>query len=158
MKSNRDENVARTYRALRNLFAIEEVLILLCSSQANGQMDQDANTGVVEDTWLPFSPFHPSQLSVTLGFPIIGKNLFSFGDVQNSRYPFRASSSTMSAPTPLVRRGNFTELLNPALILNAYPIVLYTPDSTTGSYSFRGSGQVGPTQALQMTTPAMPVR
>lgn len=53
--------------------------------------------------------FVQNQYGATLGGPIIRDRLFFFGDFQgfNSR---RASTQNSTVPTPLMKRGNFTEL------------------------------------------------
>ena len=82
------------------------------------------------------------------GLPIIRNKLFYFGDFQDSRYSY-SSPSVMSTLTPLMRQGNFTELLNPAFTGRACPTVLYVANSNTGSYPSSTSTSKAPTGQLQ---------
>ncbi len=96
--------------------------------------------------------FHLNQFGAAIGFPILKNHLFFFGDVQSGRYVNGANPSTFSVPTARERRGDFTELLNPALSGNSCPIVLYVPNTNTGTYTCT-SGVIpagkGPTGTLQ---------
>ncbi len=83
----------------------------------------------------PVGEFHLNQFGAAIGFPILRNHLFYFGDVQNGRYVNGATPSTLSVPTARMRRGDFTELLNPLLSGNSCPIVLYVPNTNTGTYT-----------------------
>ncbi len=72
--------------------------------------------------------YHENQFGATLGFPIIKDRLFFFGDFQANRIVF-GNTQTESVPTPLMRTGNFTELLNTQLTGAAQPIMLYQANS-----------------------------
>ncbi len=52
------------------------------------------------------------------GLPLIKNKLFLFGDYQGTRYQQPVGSGYDTVPTPLMRQGNFTELLNPVLASN----------------------------------------
>lgn len=94
--------------------------------------------------------FHLNQFGGTLGGPIIKNHLFFFGDAQNSRYVNGALPSTFSVPTPRMRQGDFSELLNPSLTGGSCPTVLYQPNSNTGTYSCKSNVvSAGPTGTLQ---------
>jgi hypothetical protein len=54
----------------------------------------------------------------------------------------------MNVPTPRMRNGDFTELLNPSLTSNAAPIVLFQPNCNTGTYKTTGSGSTAVPTAL----------
>ncbi|MGB0081019.1 MAG: hypothetical protein WBP90_05775, partial [Terracidiphilus sp.] len=97
--------------------------------------------------------FHMNQFGATLGGPIIKNKLFFFGDIQDARYVVGANPSTYSVPTPRMRQGDFTELLNPTWNGGNCPTVLYVPNSNTGTYTCSsnnssGTGKV-PTGTLQ---------
>lgn len=94
--------------------------------------------------------FHMNQFGGTLGGPIIKNHLFFFGDVQDARYVNGANPSTLSVPTARERQGDFSELLNPIWGNGSCPVVLYRPNSNTGTYSC-GSNAVktAPSGALQ---------
>jgi len=76
--------------------------------------------------------FHMNQFGATLGGPIIKNHLFYFGDFQEARYVNGANPSTFSVPTPRMRRGDFSELLDPNLTGGSCPTVLYVPNSEGG--------------------------
>jgi hypothetical protein len=77
---------------------------------------------------LTIPKYRENQFGGTLGGPIIKNKLFAFGDVQANRIIF-GETSTLTVPTALMRTGNFSELLNPALTGSAQPIQLYQPNS-----------------------------
>jgi len=83
-----------------------------------------------------FSPsigaYHQNQFGGTLGGPIIRNKLFFFGDVQATRIVYGAPYTGLTIPTMLMRQGNFSELLNPALTGQSEPIQLYEPGSGGG--------------------------
>jgi hypothetical protein len=74
------------------------------------------------------APYHENQFGATLGFPILKDKLFYFGDVEANRISI-SNTSTYTVPTPLMRQGNFSELLNTSLTGEANPVYLYIPNS-----------------------------
>ncbi len=98
----------------------------------------------------PVGNFHLNQFGATLGGPIIKNHLFYFGDVQNGRYVNGATPSTLSVPTARMRRGDLSELLNPTWGNGTCPIVLYVPNTNTGTYKCASNAvSQGPTGTLQ---------
>jgi hypothetical protein len=98
----------------------------------------------------PVGNFHLNQFGAAIGGPIIKNHLFYFGDVQNARYVNGATPSTLSVPTARMRRGDFSELLNPTWGNGTCPIVLYAPNTNTGSYKCASNVvSQGPTGTLQ---------
>lgn len=77
----------------------------------------------------PVAKYRQNQFGATLGFPIFKNKLFFFGDVEANRIIFGANH-TQSVPTALMRQGNFSELLNPALTSSGNRITLYQPNAT----------------------------
>jgi Carboxypeptidase regulatory-like domain/TonB-dependent Receptor Plug Domain len=74
-------------------------------------------------------PYHENQFGATLGFPIWKNHLFYFGDIEANRISI-ASPNIISVPTPLMRQGNFTELLQSSTYTQQNePIQLYQPGS-----------------------------
>ena len=69
--------------------------------------------------------YHQNQFGATLGFPIIKNRLFFFGDLEENRIVFQ-ETSFLTVPTPLMREGNFSELLNPTFV-GGSPIFLSDP-------------------------------
>ncbi|HEY3835214.1 MAG TPA: carboxypeptidase-like regulatory domain-containing protein [Bryobacteraceae bacterium] len=88
------------------------------------------NTDLDAHDWnaLVIPPYHMNQFGGTLGLPIIKNKLFYFGDIQDTRISY-AAANTLTVPTALMRQGNFSEILNPALTGQAKPIQLYQPNS-----------------------------
>ncbi len=96
--------------------------------------------------------FHMNQFGATLGGPIIKNHLFFFGDVQNARYVNGASPTNLTVPTPRERRGDFTEILNPTWGNGSCPVVLYVPNTNTGTYKCSSNAvSAGPTGTLQQS-------
>jgi len=73
-------------------------------------------------------PYHENQFGATLGFPIWKDHLFYFGDIEANRISI-ANPEIITVPTALVRQGNFSEYLNPALTQGDSAIQLYQPNS-----------------------------
>jgi hypothetical protein len=94
------------------------------------------NTKLDAKDWTATSvpAYHENQFGGTLGFPILKNKLFYFGDIEANRITV-GSTSTSSVPTPLMRTGNFTELLNTALSGQSKPIQLYQPNSGAAASS-----------------------
>jgi hypothetical protein len=88
------------------------------------------NTNLDATNWdAPVAPpYHENQFGATLGFPILRNKLFYFGDVEANRIAF-AQTATLTVPTALMRKGNFTELLNPNLTGQPQAIQLYQSNS-----------------------------
>jgi hypothetical protein len=96
--------------------------------------------------------FNLNEFGATLGAPIIRNRLFFFGDIQEARYVNGANPSTLSVPTPRQRQGDFSELLNPTWGNGNCPVVLYTPNTNSGSYTCNsGKVTVPPTGTLQQS-------
>jgi hypothetical protein len=72
--------------------------------------------------------YHENQFGATLGFPIFKDKLFYFGDMELDRI-INASPGTYTVPTANMRKGDFSELLNPSLTGQSKPIMLYQPGS-----------------------------
>ncbi len=88
------------------------------------------NTVLDATNWnaLTVPPYHENQFGATLGFPIIKNKLFYFGDAEANRISI-ANTGTYATPTPLMRQGNFSELLNTNLTGRILPIYLFAPNS-----------------------------
>ena len=84
-------------------------------------------------------PYHENQFGATLGFPILKNKLFYFGDTEANRISI-GNTGTFTVPTALMRQGNFSELLNPALTGASQPIQLYQPGSG-GAQTLSCNGQ-----------------
>lgn len=84
---------------------------------------------------LPIPPYHFNQFGATLGFPILKNKLFYFGDIQATRISLASVAGPMNTPTPRMRQGDFSELLNVQNTGGTCPTILFQPNSNTGSYS-----------------------
>ena len=73
--------------------------------------------------------YRQNQFGATLGLPIIKNKLFFFGDLEANRIIY-AETAVETVPTSLMRQGNFSELLNPALTQAGTAIRLYEPNSS----------------------------
>ncbi len=115
------------------------------TNQIHGNMwEYVRNTDLDAKDWdaLTIPPYHENQFGATLGLPILPNKLFAFGDAQANRIAYN-STDTFTVPTPLMRQGNFTELLNTALTGSAHPIQLYQPNSGgTSTLSCNGQNNV----------------
>ena len=65
-----------------------------------------------------------NQFGATLGLSVKKNGLFFFGYAEANRIS-QGQTATVSVPTPLMRQGNFTELLTTSLTGAAQPITLY---------------------------------
>ncbi len=71
--------------------------------------------------------YRENQFGATLGFPILKDKLFFFGDTEANRIIFGETHAGLTVPTALERTGDFSDLLNPALV-NGNTIQLYAPN------------------------------
>ncbi len=102
------------------------------------------NTALDARNWpaLTIPPYHENQFGATLGFPIFKNKVFFFGDTEANRVSY-AATDTLSVPTPLMRQGNFSELLSTSLTGSAKPTQLYEPNSGgTAMLSCNGQNNV----------------
>ena len=91
--------------------------------------------------------YRQNQFGGTFGAPIFKDKLFFFGDVEANRIIF-GETGTFNVPTPLMRTGNFSELLNTNLT-NATPVQLVQPNSGSHLQPLANNtllpGQINPT-------------
>ncbi len=66
----------------------------------------------------PKSSYNQNIFGGAAGLPLLKDKVFLFGDYQGTRYQQPVGSGYDTVPTPLMRQGNFTELLNPVLASN----------------------------------------
>ena len=111
------------------------------TNQIHGDLwEYNRNTFFNAENWnanplLPIPPYHFNQFGATLGLPIIKNKLFYFGDIQITRISLGTINGPITTPTPRMRRGDFSELLDTANLSGTCPTVLYAPNSNTGNYS-----------------------
>ena len=96
----------------------------------SGAWDANPNYQFQGAPFQPNPPFNQNQFGGTLGAPLVRNKLFIFGDYQGTRSLTPFGSHYDIVPTALMRQGNFSELLNPALtggsFITAFP--LYVPN------------------------------
>lgn len=98
----------------------------------------------------PNPPYHFNQFGGTLGFPILKNKLFYFGDIQGTRVSLSTIGGPYSVPTPRMRNGDFSELLDTANLNGAScPTVLFAPNSDNGTYTCSGKNPTALSGALQ---------
>ncbi|HEY3928997.1 MAG TPA: TonB-dependent receptor [Candidatus Koribacter sp.] len=83
----------------------------------------------------PKAPFKRNQFGGTIGGAIIKNKLFIFGDYQGLRQDKPASLDFASVPTPMMRTGDFSELLN---LKGTGPIQIYHA-ATNKSVAYSGN-------------------
>jgi hypothetical protein len=83
--------------------------------------------------------YRENQFGATLGAPIVPNKIFFFGYAEANRIVY-ANTATISVPSDLMRKGNFSELLNPALTSTGTAIPLYQPGSA-GTVALSCMGQ-----------------
>jgi hypothetical protein len=95
-------------------------------------------------------PEHMNEYGASLGGPIWKNKLFFFGNYLGFRFTTGTNPAFYTVPTTLMRTGNFSELMNPALEANAQTI--YDPITQTCTSSSActrtaynaGTGSQGP--------------
>ena len=99
------------------------------------------NTDLDAQNWnaLTVPPYHQNQFGATLGFPILRNHFFYFGDLEANRISV-GQTNVLTVPTALMRQGNFSELLNPALSGQSQPVQLYQPNSANASLPLTCNG------------------
>ncbi len=100
------------------------------------------NTNLDAVNWNALStpPYHQNQFGATLGLPLLKNKLFYFGDTEANRISI-GQTNVFTVPTPLMRQGNFSELLSPSLTGAAQPTQLYQPNSANLSQPLTCNGQ-----------------
>ncbi len=95
---------------------------------------------------VPNPEYNRTQFGGSAGLPIIKDKLFLFGDYQGTRQlqPFPGHFDTV--PTALMRTGDFSELLNPALtggaLTTTYPLCVPGAATLNSNLSATSKGQI----------------
>jgi hypothetical protein len=99
------------------------------------------NTSLDAIPWnaLTTPPYHQNQFGATFGFPIWKNRLFYFGDMEVNRIAI-SNPNVTTVPTPLMRQGNFSELLNSSLT-DSPAVTLYQPNSANAAQPLTCNGQ-----------------
>ena len=87
-----------------------------------------------------------NQFGGSLGAPLVKDKLFIFGDYQGTRLASPDGSHYDTVPTALMRQGNFTELLNPALnggsLDTTFPICVPNAGTLNTNLPANSKGQI----------------
>jgi hypothetical protein len=86
----------------------------------SGKWAANPNYQFLDAAPTPNPPFRRNQFGGSVGGPFLKNKLFGFGDYQATRSAQPSGSGFDTVPTALMRQGNFTELLNPALTGGSY--------------------------------------
>ena len=115
------------------------------------------NTSLDAQNWnaLTIPPYHQNQFGATLGFPIWKNKLFYFGDIEANRISI-GQTNVLNTPTPLMRQGNFSELLNSNLTGQS-PAQLYQPNSGDVTRPLACNGQPNTFCASQIDPVALKI-
>ena len=81
----------------------------------SGKWEANPNYQFLGQPFVAKAPFKRAQFGGAAGLPILKNKLFLFGDYQGTRIVNPGSTGYQTVPTALMREGNFSELLNPAL-------------------------------------------
>ncbi len=112
----------------------------------SGKWDANPNYQFLGAPPLANPPFNQNQYGGSAGLPLVKNKLFIFGDYQGTRtqLPFGAHYDTV--PTALMRQGNFTELLNPALtggsFITSFPLFVPNNGNMNKNLPLYSKGQI----------------
>lgn len=81
----------------------------------SGKFDSNPNYRFQDAPATPNPSYNRNQFGGAAGMPILKDKLFIFGDYAAYREAVPENGGYHTVPTPLMRQGNFSELLNPAL-------------------------------------------
>ncbi len=94
----------------------------------------------------PTQPFNRNQFGGSAGLPILKNKLFIFGDYQGTRVNSPGGAYYVTVPTALMRKGNFSELLNPALTYGTFnttfPVCVPNSVTLNNNLSTTSKGQI----------------
>lgn len=99
--------------------------------------------------------YRQNQFGGTIGFPVFKDKLFFFGDAEANRIIF-GETGTYTVPTPLMRTGDFSELLNPALT-GATAVQLTQPNSGSSAQPLSCNGKLNVLCPSQIDTTAQKI-
>ena len=94
----------------------------------------------------PTQPFNRNQFGGSAGAPLIKNKLFIFGDYQGTRQSSPGGASYVTVPTALMRTGDFSELLNPALtggsFNTTFPVCVPNSANLNSNLATTSKGQI----------------
>ncbi len=90
--------------------------------------------------------YRRNQFGGSLGAPLVKNKLFIFGDYQGTRINSPDAAHYDTVPTALMRQGNFTELLNPALnpggLNTTFPLCVPNAGNLNKNLAVTSKGQI----------------
>lgn len=94
----------------------------------------------------PNPAYNQSQFGGSAGLPLIKDKLFIFGDYQGTRILTPFSGHFDTVPTALMRQGDFSELLNPALnggsFTTSFPLCVANAGTLNNNIAANSKGQI----------------
>lgn len=112
----------------------------------SGKFDANPGYRFLDAPESPNPPYNRNQFSGSTGLPVIKDKLFAFGDYQGYRETLPANPSYHTVPTPLMRTGNFSELLNPASTYGSFattfPVCVPNAGDLNDNLAANSKGQI----------------
>ena len=119
----------------------------------SGKFDSNPNYRFLDAPATPNPPFNRNQFGGSAGLPIIKDKLFIFGDYQGTREALPVNPSYHTVPTQLMRQGNFSELLDPALtngtFITRFPVCVPNAAKLNNDVAANSKGQIYDPQTCQ---------
>jgi Carboxypeptidase regulatory-like domain/TonB dependent receptor/TonB-dependent Receptor Plug Domain len=112
----------------------------------SGHFDANPNYQFQDAPFTPNPSYNRNQFGGFLGLPIIKDKLFIFGDYAGYREALPVAASYHTVPTALMRTGDFSELLNPALtggtFITTFPKCVPNNGAMNNDLSMFSKGQI----------------
>jgi hypothetical protein len=97
-------------------------------------------------SFTPPGAYHRNQFGGSAGGPILRNKLFFFGDYQGTRIASPDGTHYDTVPTALMRQGNFSELLSPALtggsLTTTFPVCVPNAATMNSNLPVYSKGQI----------------
>jgi hypothetical protein len=112
----------------------------------SGKFDANPNYQFLEAPPTPNPSYNRDQFGGSAGLPIIKDKLFLFGDYAGYREDLPVAANYHTVPTPLMRTGNFSELLNTGLtggtFITTFPKCVPNAGNMNNNVSLYSKGQI----------------
>ena len=128
----------------------------------SGKFDANPNYQFPGESVTANPSYNRNQYGGSVGLPIIKDKLFLFGDYAAYREQTPVAQSLHTVPTALMRQGNFSELLNPALtggtFITTFPKCVPNNGTMNGNLPLYSKGQIyDPTTCTPFTGNMVPM-